>query len=311
MLKEFKLVSEFDGLMLSCAIYEADEVKGVIQFSHGMVEHKERYYPFMEFLAKRGYSCVIHDHRGHGRSIDNEKDLGYFYTDDELAIVEDLVQVNKWISEKYKGMPIYLFAHSMGTLVARVFLQNYDKNVDKVVLCGPPTESKNIDLGIILAKINSKIFGSRNRSNFLQSMTFRGYNLFDNIENDWICSDKDIVNKYNNDPLCYYRFTANGFLNLYRLMKKASEKEKYLCNNPDLPILLIGGKNDPVIQSEKKFMQLKLFLENVGYRYIYSKLYDNKRHELINEVNKELIWLDILRFFEHSFIPLDGKNSLV
>ena len=311
MLKEFKLVSEFDGLMLSCAIYEADEVKGVIQFSHGMVEHKERYYPFMEFLAKRGYSCVIHDHRGHGRSIDNEKDLGYFYTDDELAIVEDLVQVNKWISEKYKGMPIYLFAHSMGTLVARVFLQNYDKNVDKVVLCGPPTESKNIDLGIILAKINSKIFGSRNRSNFLQSMTFRGYNLFDNIENVWICSDKDIVNKYNNDPLCHYRFTANGFLNLYRLMKKASEKEKYLCNNPDLPILLIGGKNDPVIQSEKKFMQLKLFLENVGYRYIYSKLYDNKRHELINEVNKELIWLDILRFFEHSFIPLDGKNSLV
>lgn len=311
MLREFDLVSEFDGLVLSCAVFEADREKGIIQFSHGMAEHKERYYPFMEFLSKRGYSCVIHDHRGHGSSIDNEKDLGYFYTENEYAIVEDLVQVNKWISQKYKGMPIYLFAHSMGTLVARVFLKNYDKNVDKVVLCGPPTESKNVDLGITLAKINSKIFGSRNRSNFLQSMTFRGYNLFDNIENDWICSDKDIVNKYNNDPLCHYRFTANGFLNLYRLMKKAFEKEKYLCNNPDLPILLIGGKNDPVIQSEKKFMQLKLFLENVGYRYIYSKLYDNKRHELINEVNKELIWLDILRFFEHSFIPLDGKNSLV
>ena len=45
--------------MLSCAIYEAEEVKGVIQFSHGMVEYKERYYPFMEFLAKMGYSCVI------------------------------------------------------------------------------------------------------------------------------------------------------------------------------------------------------------------------------------------------------------
>ena len=90
MLKEFELVSEFDGLMLSCAIYEAEEVKGVIQFSHGMVEHKERYYPFMEFLAKRGYSCVIHDHRGHGGSIDNEKDLGYFYTDNEQVIVEDL-----------------------------------------------------------------------------------------------------------------------------------------------------------------------------------------------------------------------------
>lgn len=311
MLRKFDLVSEFDGLVLSCAIFKADREKGIIQFSHGMVEHKERYYPFMEFLAKRGYSCVIHDHRGHGRSIDNEKDLGYFYTENEYAIVEDLVQVNKWISHKYKGMPIYLFAHSMGTLVARVFLQNYDKNVDKVVLCGPPTESKNIDLGIILAKINSKIFGSRNRSNFLQSMTFRGYKVFDNVENDWICSDKYIVNKYNRDPLCNYRFTTNGFLNLYGLMKKAFTREKYLCKNPDLPILLIGGKDDPVIQNEKKFLELKQFLESIGYKYVYSRLYDDKRHELINEVNKELIWLDILRFFEHSFIPLDGKNSLV
>lgn len=300
MLKKFELISEFDGLVLSCAICEAVEVKGVIQFSHGMVEHKERYYPFMEFLAKRGYSCVIHDHRGHGGSIYNEKDLGYFYTDDELAIVEDLVQVNRWIGKKYNSMPIYLFSHSMGTLVARVFLQKYDKNVDKVVLCGPPTENKNVDLGIILAKVNSKIFGSHHRSRFLQSMTFRGYKVFDNVENDWICSDKDIVNKYNSDPLCNYSFTTNGFLNLYGLMKKAFIKERYLCKNPDLPILLIGGKDDPVIQNEKKFTELKQFLESVGYKYIYSRLYDDKRHELINEVEKELIWIDILRFFEHS-----------
>ena len=300
MLREFDFVSEFDGLMLSCAIYEAEEVKGVIQFSHGMVEHKERYYPFMEFLAKRGYSCVIHDHRGHGRSIDNEKDLGYFYTDNEQVIVEDLAQVNRWIGKKYNSMPIYLFSHSMGTLVARVFLQNYDKNVDKVVLCGPPTENKNIDLGITLAKLNGRIFGSHHRSRFLQSMTFRGYKVFDNVENDWICSDKDIVNKYNSDPLCNYRFTTNGFLNLYGLMKKAFIKEMYLCKNPDLPILLIGGKDDPVIQNEKKFIELKQFLESIGYKYVYSRLYDDKRHELINEVEKGLIWIDILRFFEHS-----------
>ena len=45
---------------------------------------------------------------------------------------------------------------------------------------------------------------------FLQNMTFRGFNVFDNVENDWICSDKYIVNKYNRDPLCNYRFTTNG-----------------------------------------------------------------------------------------------------
>ncbi len=73
MLKEFELVSEFDGLMLSCAIYEAEEVKGVIQFSYGMVEYKERYYPFMEFW-QRGGTVVLYTTTGTCGSIDNEKD---------------------------------------------------------------------------------------------------------------------------------------------------------------------------------------------------------------------------------------------
>ena len=39
---------------------------------HGMSEHKERYLPFMEYLQNRGYAAVIHDHRGHGKSIERE-----------------------------------------------------------------------------------------------------------------------------------------------------------------------------------------------------------------------------------------------
>ena len=98
--------SFFDGLMLEIAIFEPDGmVNGIVQFSHGMVEHKEYYYDFMEYLCKEGYVCIINDHRGHGNSIKSEDDYGYFYEESSDAIVEDLHQVTKYV--KAQAEPEY------------------------------------------------------------------------------------------------------------------------------------------------------------------------------------------------------------
>ena len=119
-MKKQTLFSPFDGLSLSVAISEPQGAPiGIIQFSHGMAEHKERYFPFMEYLSENGYICVIHDHRGHGGSVKSDKDYGYFYTEDIWAIVEDLHEVSVVIKEQYPYLPLYLFSHSMSTLVAR------------------------------------------------------------------------------------------------------------------------------------------------------------------------------------------------
>ena len=70
------LYSKCDGLPLSAAIFRPEtETKGVVQISHGMAEHKERYFPFMEYLASQGYASVINDHRGHGDSIREKEEL--------------------------------------------------------------------------------------------------------------------------------------------------------------------------------------------------------------------------------------------
>lgn len=96
------LCSEYDGLGLSVLSVEPEGVcKGVVQISHGMAEHKERYQPFMEYLAEHGYAAAIHDHRGHGESVRKPEDLGYFYEGKDLAVVEDLHQVTKWAKKKF------------------------------------------------------------------------------------------------------------------------------------------------------------------------------------------------------------------
>ena len=89
-----KILSEFDGLGLEIAVIVPEgNPKGVIQFSHGMAEHKERYYDFMNYLSDHGYVCVIHDHRGHGGSVEKAEDYGFFYTENELVLCQEKVQI--------------------------------------------------------------------------------------------------------------------------------------------------------------------------------------------------------------------------
>ncbi len=291
-----KIVSNSDNLELEICIMEpTGKAKGIIQFSHGMAEHKERYYNFMEYLTKCGYICVIHDHRGHGASIN--KMLGDFNTEDINYIVNDLYQVTCYVKNLYKNLDVILFSHSMGTLVSRCYLQKYDSSIKKIILCGPPTYNNMSNLAIILANITKPFY--KNRPNrLLNKLTFSSYNKGINIENGWICNNKDAVEEYNNDELCGYIFTTNGFINLYKLMKNSFNKKNFKVLNKDLKILLIAGELDPVIQSKEKFYQLKVFLEDLGYKNIECKLYSNMRHELLNEKDKKVVYKDVLDFIE-------------
>ncbi len=291
------IISDRDQLKLEVAILECEAPKGIVQISHGMSEHKERYYPFMEYLKKNNFITVIHDHRGHGNSVKSKEDLGYFYEENSQYIVDDLYQVTSYIKKQYPNLPVYLFGHSMGTLVARNYLKKHDQEIEKIVLCGPPTKNKLAGLGIQFAKISKKIKGDRNRSQFLNQLTFGNYNKNYKIQNEWICSNIEKVNQYNQDELSGYIFTTNGFINLYGLMKNAFNKKNWNVQNPNLKILVIAGCDDPVIQNKNKFENLINFLRSLGYKNITSKLYPKKRHELLNEVDHESIYQDILDFF--------------
>lgn len=104
-----------------------------------MVEHQIYYYELMEMLCNKGYVCVINDHRGHDKSIKDEKDLGYFYEEKAEYIVEDMHQITLFVKDKYPNVPVYLFWHSMGSLIVRKYIKKYDKDIDKLIVCGSPS----------------------------------------------------------------------------------------------------------------------------------------------------------------------------
>ena len=295
--EKLRLTSIVDGLPLAIEVIEPiGPIYGVIQISHGMAEHKERYRDFMQFLSAHGYVVAIHDHRGHGGSVRDVSDLGYFYTDNAQVIVEDLHDVTAFLQKRYPGYSIYMFSHSMGTLVARKYLKRYDHQLSKVILCGPPTKNETIHLAILLAQISSKIHGELYRNHFLNQLVFGPANKKFGAVNAWLSSDAAEVERYIYDPLCGYIFTNNGFLNLFELQKDAFDANGWIIRNSELPIFLIAGEDDPVIRGEKKFFQLETFLKQVGYQNVSAKLYKGMRHELLNETGKRQLYHDILAF---------------
>lgn len=298
--KDITIPSSDHKLTLSLHIEGVAQPKAIIVFSHGMAEHKERYYDFIHFLNEHNYLCVIHDHRGHGESVLHPDDYGYFYDDSGKAIIEDLHVVVEYMKKNYPSNDIYIFSHSMGTLVSRNFLQRYDDKIKKIVFCGPPFNNKGAHLGYIIAKLMAKLFGEKYRSKLINAMAFGSFDkkFANSIANEWLCSDLTQVKLYNNNSKCGYIFTTNGFQCLFHLVKNCYHKASYLVKNKELKMLFIAGSDDPVIGNETKFMEEITFMNDLGYSHTSHILYPGLRHEILNEKNKNDIYQDILNFLE-------------
>lgn len=295
----FHLNSDADGLRLEgTLVFPSVAPKGIVQISHGMAEHRRRYLPFLDFLADAGYLGAIHDHRGHGGSAQGPEDYGYFGAPGWQGAVSDLAQAAAYLRERYPGLPLYLFAHSMGTMIARIFLKEHDAEIAKLILCGPPTENKLAWVGIALARLLGVFCGGHHRSKFLQRLAFAGYDKKGEPENSWVCANPDARSAYQADPACGFLFTINGFTALFSLMRECFSKKGWQMRHADLPILLMAGAEDPVIQSPAAFEQAAEFLRQRGYGDICTRLYPGLRHELLNERENGRIYADVLAWLE-------------
>lgn len=295
--EQIKIKSEKDGLILDCILIEPDNnIKGVVQLAHGMNEHKERYIDFMEFLASNGYVVFINDHRGHGQSLKSKDDLGYFYDENAEFVVDDLHQITSYLKEKYKSKKLILMGHSMGSMIVRKYISKYDDSIDGLIVCGSPSENKAATLGLKVIKIMKKIKGDKYRSKLIKKLMFGGYDKKGELPNNWICSNNEIVKKYNDDELCQYEYTLNGYENIVKLMIDIYNPAIYNKKNVTLPILFVAGADDPVIFSEKDWNKAQEFLKNIGYKDTKGILYKNKRHEILNELDNKIVYNDILKW---------------
>lgn len=303
--KEF--VKARDGYSLEVHIFEVKKATAVVQVIHGMEEHQERYEPFIGFLNQHGFSVVSSDMRGHGSSA---KDLGYFKEKKGyLELIEDQKAVTLLIKKRFKNLPIYLFAHSMGTIITRVLLQENSKDYEKVVLSGYPNYQIGARFGIITANVIQLFRGPKYKSKLLSSLSIGSFNK--KIKNpktdcDWISVSEENIKSYLEDPYCGIGFTCSAFNDLFHLVVLMHQVKKYQNVNQKMKLLLLRGIDDPCTGGEKGSHDSYQVLVNAGFKSIKQIDYPNMRHEILNEKENQKVYQDILHFYQE----LDGSNPV-
>lgn len=280
-----------------------DKIKiiGILHFVHGMQEHRKRYDHVLEFFSKMGYICAISDLRGHGENITTRDDLGHFPTKGVTTLVNDVVSFNEYLKKIYPGLPIILIGHSMGSLIVRAYAKKHSHDISALIVCGSPSNNPLTKPGKLLINIIALFRGWHYRSNFVTNAivgTFDKPFILEGQKNSWLTRDGDAVDRFNRDPLCGVPFTLNGYKTLLNLITTVYSDEGWKHINKELPIMFISGGDDPCKISDKKWKESVNHLKSVGFHNIFSKLYPNMRHELFNEIDKDEVFMDILKFLE-------------
>ena len=306
--------SEADGLQISClAVFPEEEgdCRGILQIVHGMSEFKERYEPFMEYMAEKGFACVIHDHRGHGKSVKTAEDLGYMYGGGADAMLRDIDTVNRDIRERFPGLPLILFGHSMGSLAVRAYSALHDDRIDMLIVCGTPCKNVLRPVGTAVAQAEKKIFGAKHRSKVIEGLSFGGYAMRFRDEKSrfaWICSDPEVVKEYEKSDLCGFTFSDDAYLVLFDLMKRAYDVKRWKCTKPDLPVLFISGAEDPCMGNVRLFAKAVHAMRYAGYRDVRGKLYPGMRHEILNETNRAQVYHDVEVYITGKLKGIRGRE---
>ncbi len=276
--------------------------KAIVSIAHGMAEHKERYEEFASFLAENGYAVFVHDHLGHGESVENDDYLGFFGEEDGWKnLVNDCKTVIRYAREIFEGRPVVLFGHSMGSFVARAYTKLFDLDLDAAVFCGTSGANPAAGIAVKLADAVARSKGNLYRSELINTLAFGTYNKKFKPQRtafDWLTSDNEIVDKYVADKYCGFLFTACGFRDLFSVLRYVSNKNWYTGVRKNLPILIVSGDADPVGEYGNGVKQVVADLKKTGHNDVEFILYKGMRHEILNEVERSDVMKDVLDWLD-------------
>src|SRR5690625_1570271 len=193
-----------DSMRISAHKWESavtNDVKAVIQLSHGMAEHVLRYEPFCQFLVQNGYIVYGNDHRGHGHSIVAPDDKGFFADKNGFEkVVIDMHTLSMKVKKEHPNVPLIIFGHSMGSFLTRRYVQLFGDEVDGIILSGTGYSQGLLGkIGLLIAKLERRRKGVRTPSPLMNKLTFGSFNKkFTPVrtEFDFLSRDQQTVDAY-------------------------------------------------------------------------------------------------------------------
>jgi len=301
-----------DGHQIQAYIWPNEHSKAWVHINHGMAEHIGRYQVFAEKLVQAGYAVVGHNHRGHGSSPTTQ--LGFFAEHDGWQkVLQDISLVRQSICTDQK--PYYIFAHSMGSFINQAYLTSEliekPAHINGLILSGsnfqPTLLSK---AGLMAAKLEKLRVGSKGSSKLINFLSFGSFNKTfkpNRTEFDWLSRDQQQVDKYINDPLCGFDCSTGLWCDLFEGLIDVYKKDSFKRVQKNIPVHIFGGDKDPVGLMGKGLPKLAKSYKDAGFTQTSLKMYENARHEMLNETNAQDVMEDVISWLNNQIESTDSQ----
>lgn len=269
---------------------------------HGMAEHSQRYNHFANYLKDNNIGVFTFDLPGHGKTINTKDDLGYFGDKGYENIIKDIDYIVHQVKENIpKDKKLILFGHSMGSIIVRKYSSLANIPIDGAIYCGTLGYNNQIDTMIKECEKVGEQSGfntkDENLNNILGNILGESMAFEAKTPLDWLSRDDEVVKVYMDDPLCGFMFSAGGFRDMFSWLKDITN-ETWGINVKNMPILIISGDKDPAGNNGEGPKEAEEFLIKGG-KNPKLLLYKDARHEVLNELNKEEVYQDILEFLQN------------
>jgi alpha-beta hydrolase superfamily lysophospholipase len=268
---------------------------GHIHLLHGMAEHIGRYEEFAHYLVGKGYIVSGHDHRGHGKTAKMNVLKGHFSDANGFdRVVQDVYETISVLRDQYPSPRFILFGHSMGSFVARRYVQLHGSEVDLAIFSGTGGDPGVSRLaGQAAAYLHGKKNGFDQPDNFLNKLVFGGFNKSVHQPKtplDWLSTDTESVEKYLIDPACGIVPTTQFFADLFKGLGEIHDNDEIKKVPKKLPILLFSGNEDPVGNNGKGVWEVAKQYDNAGLKDVTVLLFEGGRHEMLHEKNRNHVF---------------------
>lgn len=278
------------------------EIKASILILHGMEEHSGRYIDFAKYLTAQGFAVLAYDHLGHGKSVKQKDDLGFFQLQKPAnKVVDDAEAMADFVEQLYPNIPHFVLGHSMAAFIVRCLLQQANNRFDGAIIVGTGGRLIGIKLlrgyFFLMNKMNP-----RHRPAFKKLFSKVNNWKFKNEENNdgtnWLSVNVTNRNAFVKDELCGFGFTNNGYFTLFSVYAKATARN-WAKNIPNtFPILYVSGEDDPIGNFGKGVKQTFNDMKKDGFKDISMKLYPGFRHEILNEDIRVEVFEHILEWIK-------------
>jgi alpha-beta hydrolase superfamily lysophospholipase len=269
----------------------------------GLAEHAARYGRLSGYLKNHNVQLYCIDHLGQGVYATTP---GVWPENGFDKCVENMNRLVEYCHQKHPGKKISLFGHSMGSFMCISYCEKYAGLINNCILSGTNDAQDPLLLktGLAILWIQRLFLGRDKKSKLIDTMSFGSFNKqFEpsRTEFDWLSRDEKEVDKYISDPLCGYVSTIGLYTDFFTALTEIYKDENINKIPKNLPIHLMSGSECAVGEKGKGPIKLVSRLENAGMKNVSLKIFEDMRHEILNEIGKDTVMNHVLDVCIKSF----------